>query len=72
MRVIRGGLIRGAGIGAALMYFFDPERGARRRAMARDKLNRAAHVTGDSIGSTARDVANRARGVAFTSKAAVR
>ena len=57
MKVIRGGLIRGAGIGAALMYFFDPERGARRRAMARDKLNRVTHVTGDSLGSTARDLA---------------
>lgn len=72
MKVIRGGLIRGAGIGAALMYFFDPERGARRRAMARDKLNRAAHVTGDSLGSTARDVANRARGVAAGARSLVR
>jgi osmotically-inducible protein OsmY len=29
--------LRFAAIGAALVYFFDPQRGARRRAMARDK-----------------------------------
>ena len=72
MKMIRGGLIRGAGIGAALMYFFDPERGARRRAMARDKLNRAAHLTGDSLGTTARDFANRARGVAAGARSLAR
>lgn len=71
MKVIRGGLIRGAGIGAALMYFFDPERGGRRRAMARDKLTRVAHVTGDSVGTAARDVANRARGVAAGARSLV-
>jgi osmotically-inducible protein OsmY len=30
--------LRLAAIGAALLYFFDPQRGAGRRAMARDKL----------------------------------
>ena len=30
--------LRLAAIGAALVYFFDPQQGARRRAMARDKI----------------------------------
>jgi hypothetical protein len=30
-------LIGGLGLGAGLMYVFDPDRGKRRRAMARDK-----------------------------------
>jgi hypothetical protein len=29
------------GLGAAAMYYLDPEQGARRRAQAREQLNRA-------------------------------
>jgi uncharacterized membrane protein len=57
-------MMRGVGIGAALMYFFDPRRGARRRAMLKDKLTRVAHLAGDSAGIGGRDLANRARGLA--------
>jgi hypothetical protein len=49
--------------GAALMYFLDPDRGRRRRALVRDQLVRAAHLTGDAVDTTSRDVRNRARGV---------
>lgn len=55
--------VKGIGLGAALMYFYDPERGRRRRALARDqairtgtRLNRTAH-------SVSRDLSNRARGL---------
>jgi hypothetical protein len=34
----RAGLLTGMGIGAAAMYFFDPDRGHGRRTRARDKL----------------------------------
>ena len=33
-------LIGGVGLGAALMYIFDPDRGGRRRALIRDKFGR--------------------------------
>lgn len=51
-----------AGLGAAAMYLFDPDRGNRRRAVVRDKMVSAAHQAGGAVDVTARDVANRARG----------
>ena len=52
------------GLGAGLMYLFDPDRGNRRRALLRDKLARATTKTGDAIDATARDLRHRARGLA--------
>jgi uncharacterized membrane protein len=57
-------LLGGIGLGAALMYVLDPDRGRRRRALARDILVSAANRTPDAIGATARDLRNRARGLA--------
>jgi hypothetical protein len=56
-------LISGIGIGAGLMYLLDPDRGNRRRAIARDKMVRGLHKTRDAVGVTSRDVQNRARGL---------
>ena len=56
-------LLSGIGIGAALMYMLDPDRGRRRRALVRDKFVSAANKTPDAIGATARDLSNRARGL---------
>jgi hypothetical protein len=56
--------ICGAGIGAGLMFLFDPARGARRRSMVRDKVVRAAHKTRDAYDATRRDVGNRLSGAA--------
>lgn len=56
-------LLVGAGAGAGLMYLLDPELGTRRRALVRDQLVRARHLTGDAVDATSRDVRNRARGV---------
>jgi gas vesicle protein len=53
----------GAGIGAALGFMFDPANGNRRRALVRDKVVRAGHVTGRAINGRSRDVANRAYGL---------
>lgn len=58
------GLIGAVAAGAAGMYLLDPERGRRRRAILRDKLRSAAHQLGDASEVTARDVANRAWGMA--------
>ena len=65
------GVLGGIGIGAALMYFLDHDRGARRRALVVDKLVHAGHLAGDAIGTTARDAGNRARGAAAIARARV-
>jgi MYXO-CTERM domain-containing protein len=55
--------ILGAGVGLGLMYLLDPARGARRRALIRDKLVQVGRKTRDAAGATARDMANRTAGV---------
>jgi osmotically-inducible protein OsmY len=55
-------LLAGLGIGAALMYLLDPDRGARRRSLIRDKAGRASRVAGREIVERAHDVKNRAQG----------
>ena len=54
----------GAGIGAAVVFILDPGRGGRRRALVRDKIVRASRLTRDGLDATARDMSNRARGIA--------
>jgi hypothetical protein len=56
-------LLVGAGAGAGLMYLLDPDLGNRRRALVRDQLVRARHLTEDAMDATSRDMRNRARGV---------
>jgi uncharacterized membrane protein len=51
------------GLGAGLMYLFDPDRGNRRRAQMRNKVRHVANKTNDAIGKTSRDVANRVSGI---------
>jgi hypothetical protein len=61
-------LLVGAGLGAALSYVLDPQAGGRRRALARDAMVRASRKTRDGIDATARDIANRSRGIAATTR----
>ncbi|HEY3246485.1 MAG TPA: SRPBCC family protein [Phycisphaerae bacterium] len=56
-------LIRGLGLGAGLMYFFDPHAGRRRRKLVRDKLVRAVHETSNALDKASRDLLNRAHGL---------
>jgi uncharacterized membrane protein len=51
------------GAGAGLMYLFDPDRGACRRARLRDGVTHMIYKTGAAAGSTSRDLTNRARGL---------
>jgi uncharacterized membrane protein len=55
-------LAGGAGFGAALMYFLDPNRGRRRRAYLRDQAVHAGHVLANAADKGARDLRNRAVG----------
>ena len=57
-------LIGGVGLGAALMYMLDPERGKRRRALVQDKVTAAGHKAEDLAGKMTRDVRNRIYGTA--------
>lgn len=65
-------LVGGVGLGAALMYLFDPDRGSRRRALIRDKVESAANKTGDYAGKMSRDLRNRAYGVVSEAKSIFR
>ena len=57
-------LIGGVGLGATLMYMFDPDRGKRRRALVQDKVIAAGHKAEDLTGKMTRDVRNRIYGTA--------
>lgn len=61
-------LLTGIGLGAALAFILDPERGARRRALVRDKAVRSARLTGDALDATMRDMSNRTRGIAAAAR----
>ena len=58
----------GAGVGATLAYMLEPGGGGRRRALARDKIVRAARKTRGGFDATARDFANRTRGIAAAAR----
>jgi gas vesicle protein len=55
-------ILTGLGIGAALMYLFDPEGGNRRRALIRDKAVKFNRQTKEALDSTVKDLSNRAKG----------
>jgi uncharacterized membrane protein len=57
-------LIAGMVIGAGAMYLLDPDRGARRRSLLRDKSVHARHKLGDGLAATVRDARNRTAGKA--------
>lgn len=56
--------IGGLGLGAGLMYWMDPDRGRRRRAIAKDQIVRQMHRAGNGMEVAARDIAHRTQGVA--------
>jgi hypothetical protein len=56
-------ILCGVGIGAGLMYLFDPQGGNRRRALIRDKASSLSHKTKKAIEVKAEDLGNRAKGL---------
>jgi hypothetical protein len=60
--------LSGAALGAAVMYFLDPQGGGRRRALVRDKAVSLAHQAEDYAEKTARDLGNRASGLAHEAR----
>src|SRR5438445_210116 len=65
-------LVGGLGLGAALMYVFDPDRGQRRRALIRDKVDAAAHKMSNAAEKASRDISNRAYGMVAETKSIFR
>jgi uncharacterized membrane protein len=57
-------LLGAAGLGAATVYFLDPQRGRRRRHVLQDRVRGAVHEIEDLADKAQRDVENRARGLA--------
>lgn len=58
------GMWRAMGIGACLMYLFDPSRGRRRRALIRDQIVQLKHRTQRALGVGCCDLQNRVEGLA--------
>jgi hypothetical protein len=58
----------GAALGAAVMYFLDPQGGGRRRALVRDQAVSYAGQAQDYAEKTARDLGNRATGLAHEAR----
>jgi len=54
------------------MYFFDPDRGRRRRALVRDKVDAAANKPADYADKFQRDLRNRAYGMVAETKSIFR
>jgi osmotically-inducible protein OsmY len=57
------GIVGGLGLGAGLIYLFDPRSGRRRRAVVRDQARHLWRASGKTVEKTSRDLGNRARGL---------
>lgn len=63
-------LLGAAALGAAAMYFLDPQRGNRRQKRLRDRVVHAGHEAADFLGTAQRDSVNRVRGIAAQARRA--
>lgn len=57
------GALVGAGLGAALMYLLDPDRGRMRRTQLSDQVASIANKLGDALDAKTRNLRNRAHGL---------
>jgi hypothetical protein len=56
-------ILSGLGIGAGLMYLFDPNGGRRRRALIRDKAVGVSNDVRQAVTAKGHDLSNRAKGL---------
>ena len=63
-------LLGGVGLGAAIMYMLDPDRGNRRRALLRDKVTKVNRQTQQAVSGKVHDMTNRAKGMLHEAKSA--
>jgi hypothetical protein len=62
-------LIGGIGIGVVLMYYLDPDRGARRRKLLADQMRSLMSHSDTVLGKTSRDLRNRTCGLVAETRA---
>jgi len=62
------GVLGGIAAGLAVMYFMDPEKGGRRRALLRDKAVGLKNDVTQMAEKNARDMRNRAKGLLHEAK----
>lgn len=65
-------ILGGIGIGAGLMYLFDPQKGSRRRAMLQDRARHLTKVGKRGIVKATHDVNNRLHGLSYDARAVFR
>ena len=65
------GLATGLALGVLGMFIFDPKEGRRRRALVGDKIARYGNEAADYASGTAKDLRNRAQGMAAEARSAV-
>jgi uncharacterized protein YwbE len=65
----RGGALSKVALGALTMYFFDPVRGKRRRALVRDQAIHGSRLCEMYCGKALRDLNNRINGLAAEAQA---
>jgi len=65
-------LLTGLGLGVGLMYFMDPERGRRRRALVRDKVAHTTRLSSNALGTVGHDLAHRAAGLVARARGVLR
>jgi hypothetical protein len=63
--------LAGVGTGAALMYFLDPDRGGRRRALLMDQAVSIGNDAREAFDATTEDLSNRAYGLYAETRKAV-
>lgn len=56
-------VISGLGIGAGLMYIFDPSKGKQRRSLARNKVAHLLTTTGDKIETASHHITHKTKGM---------
>lgn len=64
-------LLAGLGGGLAVMYFFDPEQGRRRRVLLRDQVNKWTRVGRERLSGRAEDLRNRTIGLTHEARSAL-
>src|SRR5262245_62011363 len=57
-----------AAVGAAVVYWLDPQRGARRRAEIRQQAEHAKKAVAAAVDEIPEDLANRSRGIVATAR----
>jgi gas vesicle protein len=64
-------LLAGLGGGMAVMYFFDPEQGRRRRALLRDQAVKWTRISRERLSGRAEDLRNRTIGLTHEARSAL-